>query len=249
MKAKKQSAARPIDFKGFQRGMALVKLGQKVAELAETWGGTIDKEEGTNHADVFKSYGQSFLLLLAQSSANDDELLFEELARLTGVMVETLWAFAPDSHLSQALPRVDPWPLALSGHPDFLHEWESKKELLRDAFKKGEGLGVQRKITPKDLPGSRAAMAEIIESGMVCMEAGISDIAVGLGPCAVDSLPAWQKAVTEWIQRHPEFPEGEYFRKVNRGENTITPGQRAEEIRKAVREYFRTLKRKLEAEK
>jgi hypothetical protein len=218
--------------------MAFALLANQAGELVKKWKG-IDEAEKTQLAANIKQYAESFLVILGTSSRHDDELLFEALAQLTGLMVKTLWSFAPAHHIARALPLVDPWPVALSGHPDFSQEWETKKELIRASFKKS-GKSKQRRISSFDLPPSRSALVEIISAVFPLLS-------FEMPPVSLDTLSAWQKAVIACVERHPDFPDGGYFQKVNRGPDTFTRGQRADEIRKAIREYFRTLKRKLEA--
>jgi len=231
---KRWGTADNVEAYSFQKALEFLR------ELSAPESSTYFLHGDGQYAEDFATLIQSFSNLI-KDALYDDELLVDlvEVVSHAVKVIESL----PPQRLQAARARVDPWPFALSAHPDFLKEWDKKKGELKAAYKKRWWKGGT--IHPSNMPPLSAAMAEIVFAEIDILNGKVNE--TGCLPIfSLSSLPLWEKEVTRRIESYPLFPEGAYFQRVNRGPETDTPGKRADEIRKAIREVFRTLKRKLE---
>jgi len=218
---------------------------QRLKEVTAVLCGSAIAENKAWKAGAFEGFTTSFCDLLVEATDSRDEYLLADIAELLAAAVSALNCRPKKKLLQLAKIHADPWPLALSAHPNWLKEWAKEKDALKTAYKKRSGTGAS--IQPSNLPPSNAAMAELVSAEMAALERKVE--ATGFLPSfSLSSLQAWQKEVTKRIASHPEFPEGNYFMRVDRHAEANTKGKRADELRKAIREVFRTIKRNLEGE-
>jgi hypothetical protein len=257
--------AKPISKTTAKGGIAAGGPGKKApGSLLKAW----EKIEGMysvqelqrKRPETFKGRGEGLILrslafkLIAfqkiMRAADSDELL-ASFADTIGRVANSINA-SPAGIVERAkirqIERAGPWPLALSGDPLWSRLWDKEKGQLQKAYFKARGWP---SISPWRLPDFSSPIGPVVNKLIkeVVMQHRRGELSIKVLPSFdAQNLSKWQRFVITGLENHPDFPEGRFFDRVKRNPAATTKGKRADEIRKAVRECFRTIKRQLEGE-
>jgi len=208
-------------------GLAFIKHFEGQRLTAKLWA-EIAKVDTTR----VESVGLQIATLLNEAKRNKDSELLANIAEML-VQAVTSTNQIDAEVLDSAKQAVDPWPLALSGDPRFTKAWEEERVALRAVWEKGS--------TPRKMPNSNSALGPLIDALVKVMtfQGKIPEL------LSMENIPMMEREVIKQLEAHRNWPNGELFAKVNPQNRDNLPGVRSKELRQNIREYFRTMKRRL----
>ena len=210
-----------------------------------------DTFEGRGEGLILRSLAFKLIAIGKIVRAAGSEELLAAFADTIGRAASRINA-APSAIVQRAkilqIERAGPWPLALSGDPIWAKQWDREKKGLQMAYFKARKWP---SVSPWRLPALSSPIGPVVNFLIkeVVMQHRRGELSLKeLPPFDAENLSKWQRLVMTGLENHPDFPEGNFFRRVKRNPAATTKGKRADEIRKAVRECFRTIKRHLDGE-
>lgn len=228
---------------------AMSKKAAKSFSKTSAKGGIAARESATPHP--LHSFGIQLVAMSRFVNRTRDAEMLAAFADLIGKAASSINA-APSAIVEGAkirqIERAGPWPLALSGDPIWAKLWNRERKGLQMAYFKTRK---RPSVSPWRLPALASPIGPMVNFLIkeVVFQHRRGELSLKeLPPFDAENLSKWQRLVMTGLENHTDFPEGKFFARVKRNPAAKTKGQRADEIRKAVRECFRTIKRHLDGE-